>query len=145
MYYTYFSNNLGSFEKERNDINDLILLHNFASLPETKCNNDDCIDVLKLIALKDLIEENKGAYISKFKNRRIIVENVYPINQEKSIECIKEKIQQSSFPNNCGYFIVYDNLNNDKQSYIVSLPVSLYFSNTNEFRIGVLKLQGADR
>ena len=146
VYYSYFSRSLSSLGSERTDVENLILLHVFESLPETKCENDDCVDVVKLFALKELIKDNRAYYASKFKNKKIIVEFVYPElrSEVKTVECNLDKFQQALFPENCGYVIVYDNLGDKKAVYGVSLPVSLYFANLNEFRIGLLKIQGVD-
>ena len=137
VYYKFFLNSLGNLGTEKEDTQNLILLYVFSSMPEVKCENDDCVDAVKLIAFKDLINENKAYYFSKFGYKKIIVEDVYPEskNSSKTVECTIDKYQQSVFPENCGFFVVYDNLN-AKESYGVSLPVSLYFANLNEYKIG---------
>ena len=141
VYYGFFSRSLGSLGQERTDIENLILLHIFASLPETKCENDDCIDIVKIFGFKELIKENKEYYFKKFKDKKILLEFIYPESSNKNIECNKESFQQTSFPKNCGFIVVYNNLKIEPE-YSTSLPVSLYFSNTNEFKIGLLKVQG---
>src|SRR3989344_6275916 len=139
-YYGFFARSLGSLNSQKTDTGNLILLHVFESLPETKCENDDCVDVIKLFALKELIKENRAYYGGKFKNEKITIEFTYPELQSsiKKIECTLDKFQQNSFPENCGYITIYDNL--QKEGFIVSIPVSLYFANLNEFRIGLLKI-----
>lgn len=140
VYYGFFARGLGSLGQERTDIENLILLHIFASLPETKCENEDCIDIVKVFAFKDLIKENKAYYLRKFKDKKILIEFIYPESTNKNIECTRF---QTDVPNNCGYIIVYDNIKT-KPEYSVSLPVSLYFSNINEYKIGLLKIQGEE-
>ena len=146
VYYGFFARSLGSLGQERTDTQNLISLHVFQSLPETKCENDDCVDVVKLFGLKELIRENRGYYTNKFNNKRVTIEFTYPElqSQVKKTECTLDKFQQNSFPENCGYILVFDNLKLDN-GYVVSLPVSLYFANLNEFRIGLLKIQGVDK
>lgn len=145
VYYSFFYRGLGILSNEITDTQNLILLHIFSSLPETKCENDDCVDMIKIFAFKELIKENKAYYFNKFRNKRISLEFIYPeINQQnQKTECSLEKLQQANFPDNCGYITIYDGLGSNK-GYIVSLPVSLYFANINEYRIGLLKIEGID-
>ncbi len=141
VYYLFFYRSLGSIGSEKTDFENLILLYTLGQSPELKCENEDCVDVVKLFAFKELVKENKGYYVERFGKRRIIIESVYPkLNENmQKTECILEKYQQSSFPNNCGYIIVYDNLQNNKGALSVSLPVSLNYG--NEYRIGMLRVQ----
>ncbi len=145
-YYKFFARGLDSLGNQITDTDNLILLHSFGYLPETKCENDDCLDVIKLFALKEIMKENKAYYLNKFKTKKIIIQFIYPEvkNEAKNTECTLDKLQQVSFPENCGFIIVYDALDKKEATYSVSLPVSLYFANLNEFRIGLLKIQGAD-
>ena len=143
VYYLFFYRSLGVLGSEKTDIENLILLYTFALSPEVKCENEDCVDVVKLFSFKELITDNKGYYFSRFGKRKIVVENIYPILGEdaRKTECDLEKYQQSLFPENCAYLVVYDNLDENKGLISVSLPVSLYYANLNEYRIGILKVQ----
>ena len=142
VYYMFFYRSLGNIGSETADINNLVLLHAFASSPEVKCENDDCVDVIKLFSFKDLATENKEYYAGRIGRKRIIIEDVYPeLNENsKKEECSPEKFQQADFPNNCGFFVVYDSLGTGNRAGI-SLPVSLFYSNLNEYRIGILRIQ----
>ena len=144
VYYGFFYRSLGGLEQEKTDIENLILLNNFASLPEVKCSKEDCADVVKLLSFKELIKENKAYYFQRFSERVIIVENVYPIlnlgANEK--ECTLSEFQQVNFPDNCGFIVVYEGFELNDARYSVSLPVSLYFSKLNQYRIGLLKVYG---
>ena len=144
FYYSFFYRSLGFLSREKIDTENLILLHTFSSLPEARCEDEDCVDFVKLIAFKEIAKEKKAYYLSKFGSRRIVVEQVYPrlINLSKSIECSKDKFQQANFPDNCGYVVVYDNLNGKKIEYSISLPVSLYFSSISEYRVGLVRIEG---
>ena len=143
VYYLFFYRSLGTLGSEKTDVENLILLYTFALSPEVKCENEDCIDVVKLFSFKELTKENKGYYFSRFGKRKIIVENIYPELNEiaRKTECNLEMYQQSSFPLNCGYLVVYDNLDKTKGAKSISIPVSLSYANSNEYRIGVLKVQ----
>jgi uncharacterized protein (UPF0333 family) len=145
VYYMFFYRSLDSIGSDKADIDNLVLLHAFASSPEAKCDNEDCVDVIKLFGFKNLATENKEYYIERFGKKKIIIENVYPeLNENlKKIECSSEKFQQSDFPNNCGFFVVYDTLGASNKASI-SLPVSLFYSSLNEYRIGVLRIQYED-
>ncbi len=141
VYYLFFYRSLGGIGSEKTDFENLILLYTLGQSPELKCENEDCIDVVKLFAFKELVKENKGYYAERFGKRRITVESIYPkLNENmQKTECTLEKYQQSAFPNNCGFIIVYDNLQNNKGVLSVSLPVSLNYG--NEYRIGILRVQ----
>ncbi len=142
VYYMFFYRSLGNIGTEKDDINNLVLLNSFASSPEAKCENEDCIDVAKLFGFKDLAEDNKEYYAGRFGRKKIIIETAYPeIKEElKKVECTSDKFQQADFPNNCGFIIAYDNLDTGTAASI-SLPVSLFYSSSNEYRIGVLRIQ----
>ena len=143
VYYLFFYRSLGGVFGEKIDFENLILLYTFSQMPEVKCENEDCVDVVKLFSFKELIEEKKGYYASRFGKRRIIIENIYPELKEetKKIECDLKKYQQDLFPENCGFMVIFDNLENKEKFSSVSLPVSLYYSGLNEYRIGVLRVQ----
>ena len=91
-------------------------------------------------------DENKGYYIGIFNDRNVIVENIYPeIKDEvEDVECTLSKYQQSNFPENCGYFSIYGEIKDKEQSYSISLPVSLYFANLNQYRLGLVKIRNGD-
>ncbi|MBI2672057.1 hypothetical protein HYX16_03935 [Candidatus Woesearchaeota archaeon] len=141
-YYGFFYRSLGSLEQEKTDVENLILLNNFASLPEVKCSKENCVDIVKLFSFKELIKENKAYYFQRFNDKVIVVESVYPmlnlgINEK---ECTLSEFQQVNFPENCGFVVVYNGFNLKDAKYSVSLPVSLYFSKLNQYRIGLLKV-----
>ena len=142
VYYLFFYRSLGGIGGEKTDFENLVLLYTFSQMPEVKCESEDCVDVVKLFSFKELIKENRGYYASRFGKRRVIVENIYPeLNENiRKVECTLEKYQQSLFPENCGFIVVYDNLDNSKGIVSVSLPVSLFYGNLNEYRIGVLRV-----
>ena len=146
FYYSFFYQSLSGLSKDKIDSENIILLHTFTSLSEVKCDNEDCVDFVKVMAFKELIKENKDYYFSKFKKRKITIEQIYPAisNSSKVIECTKKEYQQKSFPENCRYIAVYDSLIGKKAAYSSSLPVSLYFPNTEEYRIGLLRIEGIE-
>jgi len=141
VYYLFFYRNLGGIGSEKTDFENLILVYILGQSPEIKCEDEDCVDIAKLFAFKELVKENKGYYAERFGKRKIIVESIYPeLNENmQKTECTLEKYQQSTFPNNCGFIIAYDNLQNKKGVLSVSLPVSLNYG--NEYRIGILRVQ----
>jgi len=111
-----------------------VLLSSFSSLPEVRYSGDligrDFVDVVKLYVVKEAIEENKEYYIDLFGFRRIYIEQVYPAVDGV---CEREDFRVGS---ECGKWEIYDN--NPKGNRIVSMPVSLYFSETDEYKIGRL-------
>ena len=123
-------------------------------MPEIECSKnvrrEDCIDTLKLLIAKEVIDgEEKGYYATIFGRKRVLVKQVYPElqGQVENQECTQEKYNQEVYPNNCDTWIIYES----RPATItevnkISVPVSLYFPNAaedrkNEYRIGELIIE----
>ena len=86
-----------------------------------------CIDASKLIAFKEVSND----YFSVFGYKNITISEVYPFSNEK--ECGKGNHLD------CGiYNLYYKKKLSFKNKLIISSPVSLYYPDRDEYRIGKL-------
>lgn len=111
------------------------LLTTFQDLSEIKCSSQikdvDCVDTLKLFSFKKLNNINFG-------NKKISIELVYPKIAEK--ECSSERFQWD-YPN-CNYWVLYEKeLSKVKSKEIITTPVSLFYPLTEEYKVGLLKIE----
>lgn len=118
-YYKFYIEDIEEKETDLSDIERDILLASVLTLPEVRCSfntvEQDCIDMNKVET--NFIESNKEAYIQKFGFKVIKIMEVYPSKSEK---------------------VLYGNVRTSyKTKNVVSVPVSLYFSN-EDYRIGRL-------
>ncbi len=123
-----------SIENE-NFNNELFKFYNmvgyFPNIPELKCSSlteeSECIDVLKMLAFRNT-EQNYG-----YKNITVFV--IYPKSTSLK-ECVKSV-------DSCNIFKLYYNKPNFqvKNIYKTSTIVSLYYPETDEYRVGKLVLE----
>jgi len=127
IFYSKISENSLEIENEQNSELDAIKIAQRASfLPELQCSQDNviednCIDLHKLAALIDVINENEIHYFDLFKFSRITVNEVYP---------------------NDGQIIVYDRPL-DEYSYknVINNPVLLFDSLNNKNNFGIMVVE----
>jgi len=112
------------------------LLTTFQDLSEVRCSSQikdiDCVDTLKLFSFQKLNKINFG-------KKRILIEVVYPeVGQE---ECTPKNFQ-GAYPD-CNYWVLYDKKpTNFKSKEIVTTPISLFYPLIDEYKIGLLKIEG---
>lgn len=104
--FIFYSNVLRSnfeLEKEENiQLDSIKIVQKVSSLPELQCSQDsvvkdNCIDVLNLEALAEVIDQNEIHYFDMFSFSKITVTEVYPRDNEwllydKSLEDYSQKI-----------------------------------------------------
>lgn len=104
--FIFYSNVLRSnfeLEKEENiQLDSIKIVQKVSSLPELQCSQDsvvkdNCIDVLNLEALAEVIDQNEIHYFDMFSFSKITVTEVYPGDNEwllydKSLEDYSQKI-----------------------------------------------------
>lgn len=138
LYFQYFYKSLESkgFEFKETDYSSL--LYSLADSPEFSCSEGNCIDMTKLIALK------QTGY--SLKNKEIKIEIVYPEPIQKR-ECAIEDYFNQNYPNTCNLWIIPSisvksttQAETQANTIIVNTPISLYFPETDEFRIGIITL-----
>ena len=120
-YYKSYIEDIEEKETGLSDIERDVLLASVLTLPEIQCSfntvEQDCIDMKKVET--NYVETNKAAYIPRFGFRTIKIMEVYPGSNEK---------------------VIYSNIRLSKTKSVVSIPVSLYFSN-DDYRIGRLVVE----
>ena len=119
-----------------------VLLASLASMPELQCSfrtsDRNCIDMSKVVALKDHIDNYKSYYTDLFGFKNIKIELLYP--KENDAICDITKSRDLNYPNNCNLWIIYNNIISGEKA-IVSTPISMYFPNTKEYRVGKLIIE----
>jgi len=99
-------------------------------LPELQCTSptsaniigDDCFDAFKIIALKDIIENNqkiKNYYFDIFGPSKITVEQIYPTGKK---------------------WVIYNNSLGKSSKSLLQIPVLIYNASSRENYFGVLNI-----
>jgi type II secretory pathway pseudopilin PulG len=114
-----------------------VLLAYITSMPEFQCSKraskEECLDTVKLLIAKDLFNENKVYYNKIFGSKLIRVEQIYP-------DIRTEECSDNNYPN-CGSYVIYAPVKKTENKEIISTPVSLYFPNSGEYKIGKLIIE----
>ena len=105
-------------------------------LPEFSCSKagikESCIDAGKLIVFSRMLnnQKYKDYYFEKFGYKNITIYQVYPnTNNNKCVTSISD----------CGVFEVYNKKPTNIDSKLVrNTPVSLYYPDTDEYKVGVM-------
>lgn len=142
FYYTFLGRSLGKTGERMDLQSSKVLLASITSMPELQCSKRtldiNCIDTLKLMAAKDLMNEDRAYYVDKFGFKSIEIKKVYPEGEEE--ECNFNKFNEN-YPGNCNKWSFYDNKpRNIKSQMIISVPVSLYYPSKNIYEIGIIKI-----
>lgn len=123
-----------------------VLAASLLALAEIRCNNEDCLDASKFLGFKKVVEGNMDFYGRAFGNKRIFVEEIFPevagVSGER--ECSWVLYNQVEYPENCGYWVLYERRPGQGQvkgSARVSSVVSLYFPEIEEYRIGRITVE----
>lgn len=126
--YSYKSLEKRGFEFQETEYS--TLLYSLTDSPELSCTKGNCIDMTKIIALKQLNH--------RFKNKEIKIEIIYPEIQQKR-ECTIEDYSHPDYPNTCNYWVI-PALKTSNNKIIVNTPISLYYPELDEFKIGLIYL-----
>lgn len=116
-------------------------LSSVLELPEIKCSvlghEDDCIDTAKLVVYKESSLVKKLGESGCHKSVKFV--QVYPVPEEKDKECTKQ-----TWPD-CDTWSLYEPSEKIKKASkfqpLLQTPVSLYYPNTGEYKIGKLELR----
>jgi len=96
-------------------------------LPELQCTSptsvnivgDACFDAFKIIALKDIIEDNYGYYFDLFGFSKITVEQIYPLGKK---------------------WVIYNKSSGKSSKSSLQIPVLIYNASSRENYFGVLNV-----
>ena len=109
------------------------LLYSITDSPEFTCTKGNCIDMTKIIALKQLNY--------RLKNKEIKIEIIYPEPLQKR-ECTIEDYSNQNYPNMCNFWQIpaLKTIKKITSKPVVKTPISLYYPETDEFKIGLIYL-----
>ncbi len=95
----------------------------------------NAVDIIKLIALQNLVQRKSSYYKNRFGYMNITIIEVYPTKSNK--KCSIGQI------GDCGVWEIYSNLPQEgiKSKFRKETPVSLYYSNTGKYTMGLLMIE----
>lgn len=141
VYYRYTISSIQATGSELSEQEALVQLSFIKKYPELSCANENCIDMLKAVSFKQIYQQNKDYYLRTFGKKRILIEQIYPEPKTKD-ECTAIKFNQFDYPNNCKFWVIYEEIPPEyKSKQITSIPVSIFFPESNEFRLGRLNIE----
>lgn len=129
--YSYSSIEKRGFEFQETEFS--TLLYSLTDSPEFTCTKGNCIDITKIIALKQLNY--------RLKNKEIKIEIIYPEPLQKR-ECNIGDYSDPDYPNTCNFwrFPAIKTIEKITSTKVVNTPISLYYPELDEFRIGLIYL-----
>ena len=141
VYYKYTISSIESSGSKLSEQEALVQLSFITKYPELSCKNANCIDMLKAVSFKQVYNQNKDYYLRTFGKKRITVEQIYPQPKTED-ECNSQKFNQIDYPNNCKFWVIYEEIPptyTSKQK--TSIPTSIFFPESDEFRLGRLNIE----
>ncbi len=141
VYYRYTISSIEATGEELSEQEALVQLSFITKYPELRCTNENCIDMLKAFSFKQVSLSNKDYYLRTFGKKRITIEQIYP-EPKTTEECNPSKFNQFDYPNNCKYWVIYEEIPasySSKQK--TSIPISLYFPEIDQYRLGRLNIE----
>lgn len=141
FYYKYSIQSLKTASEDLSEEQASVLLAAITSMPEIRCSDEECIDMAKVMAFNRVGREAFSDYARVFGSKRITIEMLYP--EPTTIgECTLQKYNSLEYPDNCNYWTIFDNKKSDfENKMIISTPISIYFHEIDEFRIGKIILE----
>lgn len=130
-YYNYYFSSLGKKGLELSESKATTLTSIITSMPEISCSYEqNCLDLTKLFAFKQLIAKNQAYYSKIFKNKAISIEFIYP-KPLADKECI------INLP--CSFFNLYTPAIT-KHSFTLDSPVLIYSPYNKQYTLAKLKI-----
>ena len=138
----FYKFQIASLDQQKQEIQEKkfeAMLLIFPNIAEIECSSNlqtqNCIDLLKVLSLKKLIETNPQIYFNKFGYKKIQLKLIYPTKNDK--ECTSENL------NDCGVWTIYNkpSQNNKEGGIILRTPVSVYHPETEDYGIAELILE----
>ena len=142
LYYRHFMETAKTQVEELSEQEMSVLLASITEMGEIRCGQGDCIDTSKIIPFSNVIKAHSAYYNADLGFKKITLEIVYPASEHNKAPCDLRAYQQSMYPNNCGFYTLYENEPKQaKKAITVGSPVSIYYPETDEYRIGRLKIE----
>ena len=141
FYYRVFQENIKGKGEELSEQEASVMLASISKMSEISCSNEDCIDAAKLIPFSSLAKSNRDFYSGILGNKKVTIYNRYPSTNEGL--CDSRKYNAFEYPENCNYWVLYDYelANSGGRGIKISTPVSLYYPESDEYRIGELEIE----
>lgn len=155
FYYSFLHKGLKEKKERFTDIDSIILTDSVSSMAELTYETG-VINSVKLFSLAKKIKDQKYSdYYANFfgTDKKVTLEIIYPPvtneqpNEAGKLDCTKEgaesHFQNGDYRGNkCQKFTIYDpGITNNKGTEIRTNPVSVYYPLTNEYKIGILKVE----
>ncbi len=120
-----------------------VLLAKVNNLGEFSCSDEECMDTSKFLPFRKALGEDIQFYRNVFGRKKITFKRIYPEPSDdvKDMECDVSKYIQLEYPNNCAVWSVYDYNPENALGPSISVPISLYFPEIDEYHIGRLEIQ----
>jgi len=126
-FYVKISETKSNLGRDENvELDAIKIAQKISYLPELQCSQDNivaenCIDILKLAGLKDVIAENEFYYFDLFSFSKITINEIYPFD---------------------GHFILYDR-SLDEYSFktVANIPILLFDPLNNKNTFGVINIE----
>jgi hypothetical protein len=116
-----------------------VLLASASTLAEFRCSHRDCVDTSKFLPFRTTVHTHVFFYTAALGYKKIAFYQVYPAVDD--VPCTLELYAQDEYPDTCSSWVVYDRQPTPlKQAITTSTPVSLYFPEVGEYRIGRLEV-----
>lgn len=142
VYFRYF---LASAQEDAASLNEQemsVLLASITGYGELSCGNGDCIDMGKVLAFSEVLRAKPEYYLKELGYKKITISIVYPPTNATRVPCELRTYQQTAYPNNCGFYLLYDREPRQiKQRVVVGSSVSLYYPEFDAYRIGRITIE----
>jgi len=136
---------IGASAKELEEEKYYVLTSILPTLPELlyseATNEEEYIDTSKILAFQKTIADQTSHYSQLFGQTRISIEQTYP-KPATIKECTLREFTNTDYPDNCNSWILYNKLTT-RITRKITMPVSLYFPSSNQWRIGRLIVEYA--
>lgn len=138
--YLYYQYSFSSIQEESFSISEkqaTSLLSSITNLPELSCiNENDCIDIIKLINFKSIYSQNQAYYSTLFKNKKITIQQIYPETEQNNCNF------QNIFPIQCQAITIHQSIPKTYQSKsIISMPFNIYYPNLNKYSLAKMIIE----
>lgn len=139
VYFRVFQENVKEKGEELSEQEASVLLASITSMGEISCSNEDCVDTSKLIPFSNTARMNIDYYKNLFGYKKITMHNKYPSTKDGL--CDIRAYNSLEYPENCNYWTIYENNPSGKKGIKISTPISLYYPEIDEYKIGIMEIE----
>ncbi len=141
FYFKVFQEKVKEKGEELSEQEASVLLASITSMGEISCSNEDCVDTSKLVPFGNLARNKIDYYKGLLGNKKITIYNIYPSAREGL--CDNRAYNSIEYPENCNHWVIYENnaYPGRGEGLKISTPISLYYPENNEYKIGRLEIE----